>query len=165
VKGQISSIDALIAILLFTGVYAFLTSAYQGIDLEPDAFEALSLKASVVSSNLLSSQGEPVNWTQSSVSQIGLVVNRGVIERDKLAAFLNLSQTNLSRVSELLGVSAYRLYFNVSYLNGSTVFVAAPSFNGQAVIGSDFNSTTAAVMRSLAVYNNSRVFVTIKIGE
>ncbi|MDP3741886.1 MAG: hypothetical protein Q8R15_01080 [Candidatus Micrarchaeota archaeon] len=163
-KGQISSIDALIAILLFTGIYAFLTSAYQGIDLERDEFESLSLKTSVVSSNLLSSQGEPFNWTQADVSQFGLVVNRGVIERNKLAAFLNLSQNNLSRTSELLGVSGYGFYFNVSYLNGSIVSIAAPSFNGQAVIGSDFNSTTAASVRSLAVYDNLPVFVIIKIG-
>lgn len=157
--------DALVAILLFTGVYAFLTSAYSGIELERDEFEALSLKANLAGSKLLSSQGEPFNWTQTSVSQLGLVVNRGVIEHDKLAAFLNLSQANLSRTTELLGISGYRFYFNVSYLNSSTLSIAGTSFNGQAVIGSDFNSTTAVSMRSLAVYNNSRVFVTIKIGE
>ncbi len=164
-KGQVSSIDALVAILLFTGVYAFLLSAYGGIELERDEFEMLSLKVNAVSSNLLSSQGEPFNWTQTSVSQLGLVVNRGVIERDKLAAFLNLSQSNLSRATELLGVSGYRFYFNASYLNGSTLSINSTAFNGQAVVGSDFNSTTAASIRSLAVYNNSRIFVTIKIGE
>ncbi len=164
-KGQVSSIDALIAILLFAGAYTFLTNAYSETEPHADGFDALAMRAMLVSSQLLSSQGEPLNWTQANVSRIGLVVNRGVVESDKLAAFLNLSQSNATRLNELLAILGYKFYLNVSHLNGSTLLVNEPAFNGQALAGSDFNSTMVVSVRSVAVYNGSTVFVNIKFGE
>ncbi len=164
-KAQVSSIDALVAILLFTGVYVFLMNAYGNIQVTPDEFDELVVKTAFVNSRLLSSPGEPSNWTQASVLQLGLALNRVVIEPDKLASFLNLSQTNLSRTTELLGIQGYRFYFNLTHLNGSTLSINAPSFNGSAVVGSDFNSTLATGLRSVAIYNGSRVFVYLKVGE
>lgn len=163
-KGQITAIDALIAVLLFAGIYSMLNVQLSNIETQGDDFDFLSTRVDMAAAHLLTSTGEPVNWSPSNVSQLGLVVNRGVVERDKLGNFLNLSQTNLNTTRNLLGISGLRFYFNVSYVNGTNVTINSSNFNGTAIAGQDFSTSPAASIRSLAVYNGSRVFVNIKIG-
>ncbi|MFH0714023.1 MAG: hypothetical protein V1722_05645 [Candidatus Micrarchaeota archaeon] len=162
-KGQIFGIDILIAILLFAGVWSTLTAILGDVQTQQDDFDLLSLQVNRISAQLLSSSGTPTTWTPSTVSQLGLVVQKGVIEKDKLGNFLNVS-TNLTRTRDLLGISNSPFYINVSYVNGTTVYVNSTNYNGTAIVGIDFSSTPAVVSKSLAVYQNNRVFLIIKIG-
>ena len=163
-RGQITALDALVAILLFASVYSILNSMYAGVETERDDFDFLALKAKLVSSHLLTSSGEPFNWNALTASQLGLVVRRGVIEQEKLGNFLNLSASNINTTRNLLGISGLNFYFNVSYLNGTMVLVNTANFNGTATAGTDFSTSPVVYSRSLAVYNGNRVFVNIKLG-
>ncbi len=163
-RGQISAIDVGVAITLFASIYVLLFPVLSGVSIEQDEFDTLSLKSSAAASYLLSSSGEPFNWTPSSVRQLGLVVEQGVIENEKLGSFLNLSQTDFNKTRDLLGISGYKFFFNASHLNGSTLQVNSANFNGTALIGSDFDSQLVVSTRRVAVYNSAPILVQFKIG-
>ncbi len=164
-KGQLSALDALVAIVLFVGMYSILIATLSNIDLGTNEFESLAIKSELVSAHLLTSSGEPTSWTPSNVFQIGLVMQRGVIESEKLGNFLKLFQTDINKAKQLLGISGLNFFYNVTFANGTAVFVNSSNFNGFAVIGSDFDSRTMATKRTVAIYNGSRVFVNLKIGS
>ncbi|MFH1247074.1 MAG: hypothetical protein V1644_01715 [Candidatus Micrarchaeota archaeon] len=163
-RGQVAAIDALVAVLIFASVYAVLNAFYADITVQDDDFDFLALKAKIVSSNLFTSQGEPVTWNNSNVKQLGLVIDRGVIEQDKLANFLNLSSSNLTNVKTLLDINGLNFYFNLTYLNKTTVFVNSTNFKGLAVAGSSFSTSPAVYTSSIGVYNGKEVFVNIALG-
>ncbi len=164
-KGQASGLDILIAIMLFSSAYSVLNSIYADMPLQRSEFDFLSVHANIATEQLLSQPGRPIDWTSANVSQLGLTITRGVIEKDKLGNFLNLSANNLNKTLELLGASGSKFYFNITYINGTTLFINSTSYSGNAVAGSDFNSTPMAVHRAIAIYNGSRVFVTLKLGS
>ncbi len=163
-KGQISAIDVSVAIALFAAVYLLLSTSLSEVSIERDEFDSLSMRSSAVASFLLYSNGEPLNWTPSNVYQVGLVVDRGVIESEKLGNFINLSQTNLNKALDLIGIAGHKFYFNVSHLNGSALQINSKNFNGTAIVGSNFDAPLAVSSRRIAVYNGTIVVVQFKIG-
>ncbi|MCL5009480.1 MAG: hypothetical protein M1433_00645 [Candidatus Parvarchaeota archaeon] len=133
-KGQVFTIDLLIAlfifILVFTSIIVFLyevasvSNPYSSYYVQ-FVSDTLNNIASSGINTLTGSQGYPTNWNSmpcSSIKTLGIMLNSYEVSVQKLYNLTTLSSSSLDCLSQLLRAGNS---FNISvfYLNGSTVKV------------------------------------------
>jgi len=91
---------------------------------------------------LMKTRGEPADWNKSNVHSFGLVNDSRMIDKDKLLEFqLVMDDTQSNDLCSTPGVSNYKcrkylltggydVWFNITYLNGSTVEIENTSISG-----------------------------------
>lgn len=121
-KGQIFSIDFIIAIFLFTAMVLTLfinrNLMLNKINRQEEIIERMRLDS--IFDSLLLQPGEPQDWNLTDVEAIGLVNEPNELNGTKVLFFMKM---DYNRIQELLGVED-RFYFEIKK-NGSVV-----SYNG-----------------------------------
>ncbi len=124
-RGQINSIDLLIAFIIFVLIFAFLIMSWSsGIQSSSDTITRMRLQAALssASDNLMTQPGVPSNWelTPSSVSTIGLSsYSNNVLNANKIS---NMTVFPYSNLTTLLGLSGYDFYLTIENLNGTVLY-------------------------------------------
>jgi len=131
-KGQLNSIDLLMASIIFSLLIVFLVGFWV-VDIN-DIYKIskkseLESQAISISDLLLKSRGIPKNWEEnlSNVSMIGLVNSQNVFVKSKLNNFTHM---NYTKAKELLGIKN-EFYFCVNSLNGNTLYQSGNSTLGE----------------------------------
>jgi len=119
-KGQINTLDFLIAILVYTVLLIFIIGFWFVSLAEIEGMvmrDRIDSVAITISDMLLKTPGVPDNWEENSsnAGAIGLVWGQNVLDGEKLSNFTALDY-NVSR--ELLGVDG-DFYFYVEDLDGN----------------------------------------------
>jgi len=165
-KGQVFSIDLLIAFLIFfalVGVYAAWRDSLFAKNSSPGDFQRASMKASGVAFTLLEDSGSPVGWNASTVKQVGLSFERNVVDKSRLANFLNLTYAN---ATQLLGVAGYDFYFELRYLNGSVPLVNDSGLVANATMGNAYDNYSLQVpLRRLVLFNGAEAVVMVRLAK
>ncbi len=125
-RGQSTSIDMLIAVMIFVIILTFTISFWTRTELSVnDAHQRHRLEAEALAATdmLLKSSGTPDNWEQnisniSNTGSIGLVKAQNIIDVNKLANFTAL---DYSTQKEFLGASS-EFYMDVKDLNGNLLY-------------------------------------------
>lgn len=122
-KGQLNSLDLMLAIVIFVFLLSFviLFRFVDVLDLDKSLTKnKLEADALSLSDALIKSQGVPYNWEKNSsnVQMIGLVSSPNVLNSEKLQIFTNMSYTNATQV---LGLSS-QFYFYVEDLEENRLY-------------------------------------------
>jgi hypothetical protein len=134
-SGQIFSGEFVVSYLIFLVVLMLLlylwNTTTRGI-LDSDTQYSINEASVDVAEQLVRTPGNPFNWTARNVSSIGLANESRRLMRYKIIEFirmLNTSDTSLCDGGNpnyecnryLLGLGNYELYFNLTYINKTTV--------------------------------------------
>jgi hypothetical protein len=153
-QGQISSIDLLIAILLFALIFFSLRGAWlDTIDSalkDSDAFEMQVLSSEAMDS-LIKTPGFPTNWNSTNVELIGLAEKENVLNEKKVLAFEAISYET---AKTKLGLGKYDFSFDINSINPSNNITI-----GQVV---DSNSIIISIKR-VVTYKGGEASVTFKV--
>ncbi len=118
-KGQIWTLDMALSLMIFFSALLSIIMAWNFIS--ADIFEGqemreMQLKTMTVSDSLIRTPGVPENWTNDTVSVIGLAYDDNELDIQKVGEFANMSY---SRSRALLDVMPYNFYFEVRDINGT----------------------------------------------
>ncbi len=136
-KGQMNSIDAVLALLIFAALMVFFMMFWANSIVSmknmvvKNRFEYAALS---VSDLLVKSPGLPGKWENApgNVQEIGLAAGENALSGRKLAAFANLSGVDYANAKKLLGIDS-DFFFYVEDMNGSRLYEAGNS----AITGDD----------------------------
>ncbi|VVB65729.1 Uncharacterised protein [Candidatus Gugararchaeum adminiculabundum] len=159
-KGQLSSLSLIVAIGIFLVLFTMMEAQWDFLARQGDQVD-LQVKAFSGTDMLLDGPGYPEEWNASTVKRIGLAVNRGIIDQDKLAQFAAM---NYSGARDLLGLGRSDFYMNVTYLNGSIVR-ANSTLNASWGSMPTSGSSAVSPARRIAVYNAQVVAVNLLAYE
>ena len=165
-RGQAWSFDAVMAFLLFfMALVVFWNNRGDVTGAAGYSFREMAVRSEMAAHFLADGPGTPMDWNSPNVLAVGLAADRGVIDEDRLAQFLNLSASSPETAKELLGTAPFSLYFAVSYANGTPVFVNRPAFRGYAVFGSAGAGDRTAASSAAAIYKGNRAKVQVVLGR
>jgi hypothetical protein len=152
-RGQVSSIDALIAILIFVLVLTSIRTIWMDnvhtAEITASATE-INLSAQQAFDVLTKTQGWPTNWTTSNVSIIGLADKPNVLSEQKVSAFESISYNT---AKNKLSLQKYEFSFDINSTN--------PSYNKH--IGSSLDGNTTVVLSKRVIYKGGEAIVTLKV--
>jgi len=132
-KGQLSSIELLLAYFAFFVVFTLAVSMWVSTLREVNSWERerdFEDAASRMSEKLVKTRGLPANWTAETVTAIGLADEPRILNTHKVLGFINLSNDSASGDcgyseyecnKELLGIGEYDFNFSIEDLDGSLV--------------------------------------------
>lgn len=107
-KAQAWGFDLIISAFIFVIAIALFYNYSINLQTENEDIDAL-LQEGISATNILLSEGYPINWGKFSVEKPGLYKSNN-IDRDKLQSLLELASENYSRSKNLLGTK-YDYYF------------------------------------------------------
>jgi hypothetical protein len=154
-KGQMSSIDAVLALIVFAGMVvffmAFWSSSMMSIKgtLQKNRQEYAALAASGL---LVKSPGVPYDWENapSGVRTIGLAKSENVLSREKLSAFAGLPY---GESKALLGIDS-DFFFYLEDMEGSRLYEAGnPAASGK----------TSAIVARFALLDGKAVRIRLNV--
>jgi len=122
-RGQISSIDLVLAIIVFSILFVFFVSSWSTtVSSAKNAMKKNRMEYAALSATdlMLKSSGAPANWEQnpSSVQMVGLASAPNVLSPAKLS---NFTAMNYSRQKDLLGMQE-EFYFYIDNANGTRLY-------------------------------------------
>ena len=129
-RGQSYALDlgaSLVLFIILLGLFELYWA--QTVDQE-NPVEQLRLEANRISQQLVEQGGIPFDWNASTVSYLGLSVERLVIDSGKLETLVFLN-SNYSDLKNLLDVR-YEFLLTLNYSNSTFV----NTVNGPAIVGS-----------------------------
>ena len=153
-RGQISSIDAFIAIILFVMLFISLRGVWlNNMNVSSKKIIALEMQVSAQQAIdvLTKSGGYPADWESENVSIIGLANKPFVLDSQKVALFESM---DYSLVKEKLGLQGYDFVFD---LNSSL-----PGLNKSIGASIDNNKTIFQLTRN-TVYAGGDAVVTFNV--
>jgi len=120
-QGQLFSLDLVISIVAFIMVFIFIVSIWSIYTIrlnENVASEELQLLAFQITDLLMKSRGEPNNWENNpdNVSVIGLHLNPGYLDGNKVNAFLSL---DYNKIKEAFNIERFDCDFKVLDTDGN----------------------------------------------
>lgn len=150
-KGQIFSTDLIISVVAFMVIFIFIFSLwgiYSTRLNENMASEELQLLTFQIIDILMKSRGEPNNWeiNPSGAKVIGLRLNPGSIDKDKLNAFLSLEY---NQTKGIFNIGRFDYNFKVLDINGSLINNIGLSLNQS-------DSQVVSVNRFVMVENETK---------
>jgi hypothetical protein len=80
------------------------------------SFNVMENTAMSVSDSLVRQPGIPANWTNTTVTTIGLASQENILNESKLSEFMKMNE---NAIKGLLGIANYEFYFEVRYPNGT----------------------------------------------
>jgi len=152
-KGQVSSIDALLAILIFVLVLGSIRTIWVENITAADKSSSLTeinLSAQQALDVLTKTQGFPTNWNSDNVFIIGLADKPNVLSTSKVNAFESLSYES---TKEKLSLQKYDYSFDINSTN--------PSYNKH--IGASTDGNTLVQLTKRVIYNGGEAIVTLKV--
>ena len=170
-KGQVFSIDIIIAMIIF--IFIIISSAWfwdtakekmhqteARNDLELIAYNAVSV--------LIGTVGDPPNWNNQTfldrnIYSIGIGKNRPwIIDEEKASRIGELNATNYNLIKRILGIrgSSYEFYLNISKYNSSS-----SSFTYLTLAGKKPNSSSSHVIniKRIAISDNDNNWISFKM--
>ncbi|MBU4266644.1 MAG: hypothetical protein L6243_00930 [Candidatus Altiarchaeales archaeon] len=167
-KGQAFSTEFLLAYLIFSLVLVF--AFYLWNTTTADIIEAknryeIEDKAVELAEKLLRTRGIPADWSLSDVESIGLADESRILNSGKVLNFvilMNSSNQNYENNSWLLGIGKYDFYFNLTYINGTTMSIndTLCSAGTKAV-----NETSMITVQRTGLLNNEIVTIKLTVWE
>lgn len=157
-KGQINSIDLVVAMLIFVVIILFLIQIW-GVELKSAdtgaEFNALQSKALSLSDMLVKSGGVPARWERANQTpdSFGLVQEPNVLDVNKLNKFFNM---NYSDIKYVMGMDN-EYYISIIDLDGNILYSirndtgdinGAGSSNGGAADGQSASVTRFAILNN-----------------
>ena len=161
-KAQISGLDLILALMLFFTVVTLFAVLWDTVHYNVKSSADADIIAIQVANRLLESPGYPQDWNATNVELIGLSSERGVVDQSKLENLFELITLDYDKVRELLGLGPYQIYINMTYTDGTPVYI-----NGQPAQGgippADATSVSSirrtALYGEIVVHNNSITFI------
>lgn len=169
-RGQMFSGEFLLALVTFMAAFIVAMSMWSTTlreTMESENVRMMENSAVDAAENLIRTPGVPANWTVEEVASIGLANRSRVLLERKVADFVYyMSDTNSSLCSGgsnyecnqyRLGMGGYNFYFNMTYMNGSTVAAQNVSaYTGRRPV----NETDVVTVTRSAIYNDeiSRIY-------
>ncbi len=160
-KGQISFVEFLTAMLIFIGFVAYLS--IQVLNFIPSYLaelkaERLRIEAFQISELLLNDPGHPINWNERNVVRIGLSDERmnktNLLSSYKIGNLSNMCSSSYSLVKQKLG-SEVDFSILITDLKTGQVKVNCRPVEGRGV----FNVT----VRRVAAYENGFLEVVVQV--
>ena len=133
-KGQLWTLDMVLSLMIFFSALLSIIMAWNFIS--ADIFEGqemteMQLKTMTISDSLIRTPGVPENWTNDTVSVIGLAYSDNELNTQKVEEFVNMSY---SRSRALLSVMPYHFYFEVKDINGTVYTNTSNPMNSDASV-------------------------------
>ena len=116
-KGQVSSYDVLIAVLLFMIMFLALRQvAINNIDIATNdlAYNEMKIHSQQALDSLIKTKGYPTNWNVSDVELIGLAERPDVLSSEKVQNFI-IMDYNIAL--DLLALGKYDFFFEIDSVN------------------------------------------------
>ncbi|HLD88783.1 MAG TPA: hypothetical protein VI894_01105 [Candidatus Nanoarchaeia archaeon] len=125
-KAQAVALDLIAAVSIAMTVVIIVLLLYNNYTLRLDKkvdYLRMNNKAHQISEVLVMTQGRPASWNEnfSTIENIGLALTDRNLSQVKIDAFINLSNTNYSRMLDLLGTEGYNFTLAINSLNGSQI--------------------------------------------
>ena len=164
-KGQVWSLDFIVAIIIFITSFLVLYNYILDLQAPKDAaLKSLEIDSRFITTNLLSS-GYPSNWTSSGVTIIGIVDN-GYLNVDKLKNFSALTYQD----SKALLKTRYDFYLFFENKTTSPINISGVSSIGKASVNSTnlnqvINPSKIYQTTRLVVYNNQIVRMVLYLWQ
>ncbi len=117
-KGQMFSMDYLVSVVIFTLVLLILLPTWSTVNqqiADAESRKQLQVISISVAELFLRSPGNPMNWTNESVSSIGLANEAHIINATKV---LGLRSVNYDAAKALLGLNPYNFTLNFTNSRG-----------------------------------------------
>jgi len=169
-KGQAFSTEFLLAYLIFSLVLVlafYLWNTTTADIIESKNRYEIEDKAVESAEKLLRTRGIPADWSVGDVESIGLASESRILDSGKVLDFvilMNSSNSNYENNKWLLGIGKYDFYFNLTYINGSTMSIndTLCSAGRKAV-----NETSMITVRRTGLINNeiAIIILTLWYGE
>jgi hypothetical protein len=121
-KGQVSSYDVLIAIIIFLLMFTFLrqipinnlTEAMNDF-----SYNEMRIYSQQALDSMLKTNGYPTSWTSGDVEIIGLVERENIIDEEKITELLLLDYND---AKDLLALGKYDFNFSINSIDDSKDF-------------------------------------------
>ena len=174
-KGQVFSGEFIIAYMIFIVVLSMViylwNSTTRGV-LDSDIQFSLNEKATDAAEQIIRTPGSPNNWYEnlSNIYSVGLANESRILLRDKVLSFTELISTSNNSYCEgdpnyechrnLLGLSNYEFFFNITYMNKSTVMINETMiFGGRPAV----NETRKVTIGRTAILENEIVHLYLTV--
>jgi hypothetical protein len=159
-KGQVLSVDIIIALLGFMGIIVFLIWGWQTTSVKLSAYDQsqdLYTLAYFASESLVQTSGVPLNWSsqsspsRSTISSIGLQ-NGSYISMQKIQSLANLNSSYYTQIKEVLGILGPNYDIQIDYyFDNGTAFVK----NSALTFGQMYSSGSVVSISRLFVLDNA----------
>ncbi len=152
-KGQISSIDALIAILIFVLVISAIRTIWLdnvNTTYKNANYTEMSLSSQQAFDILTKTRGWPENWEANTVFIIGLADKPNVLSETKINIFESIPYAD---AKEMLSLQKYDFSFDINSIN--------PSYNKH--IGSSLDGNIIVSLNKRVIYKGGEAIVTFKV--
>ena len=172
-RGQMFSGEFLLALVTFMAAFIIAMSMWSTTmreTMESENVKVMENTAVDAAENLIRTPGVPANWTVEEVLSVGLANSSRVLSERKVADFVYyMSDSNGSLCSGgsnyecnqyRLGMEGYNFYFNMTYMNGSTVQARNVSaYTGRLPL----NETHVVTVTRSVIFNDeiSRIYFTV----
>ncbi len=131
-KAQVFSAEILLGYFIFflTLVIVFFmwTTTIQEIK-NSEKFYAMEETVLDLGESLVKTPGHPINWTDETVSSIGLTETNEprILNGRKVSDFVRIMNSSYEDRANLLGIGKYDFYFNLTDINGTTLEICNTS--------------------------------------
>jgi len=155
-KGQMNSIDLMMAILIFVILIVFVIGFWFVEQKEIQSTltkNRLEAEAISISDILIKSPGIPSDWekNQSEIKMLGLAIEGNVLSDAKISNFTNMSY---SSAQNYLGLDD-QFYFYIENMNGNRLYQFGNNTFGDQVI----------VITRFAVLNGEKILMRVSVYE
>lgn len=169
-KGQMISIDSLIAMTIFTVLISFVLFFGNTIDYRASNIEDLRFareKLVDVSDQLITTSGDPIFWQidGTAIKSFGLAYDDHKLSSTKLLRFQNESDRDYNNFRRLLNIGRYDSYIellNLTETGNCTITANNINFNltaGEFPSGSDVLSITRIIKMDDSRFCKLRIWV------
>jgi hypothetical protein len=156
-NAQAWGFDIIVATGIFiVGIIAFFLYTINYPTGEQEKLDDLLYEGNIIADNLLS-EGYPLNWTNITVSKIGLLSNQ-VIDQTKLSNFYYLARNDYGRTRSIFGVK-YDYFVNFS----SPIEVEGSTVGGIGIYPT--NSQNNIKISRVSIYKNKPVTIEVEVWD
>jgi hypothetical protein len=172
-RGQLFSGEFLMSLVLFMAALIMVLGLWSNSTAEILRAEGMRTMEDMgvdASEALMRTPGIPSDWGVQNVTSLGLANESRVLLPAKVKAFSHYLSDNQSDLCvdgknyecnlHMLGIGGYDMYFNLTYLNGSTVVIdGVPSYAGRRPV----NDTEKMTVVRTALLNGeiTRAYLTV----
>jgi hypothetical protein len=171
--GQVFSGEFILAFLMFMASLIIIFGLWGNFTrdiIHGESMKSMEETAVDASEQLVRTPGSPPDWGRGNVTSIGLANESRILLPSKVKSFVRYmstsaadppcTQSNYECNIYMLGMGDYDVFFNISYLNGTTVTLdGTPVYAGKPSV----NETNKITVVRTAILNDeiSRVYLTV----
>lgn len=159
-KGQFFSYDAIVAglmyVLLLTLLYVYWSSLRATVFTQIDNLFRTALDVS----NVVLMTGNPVNWTTTNFTQIGITSQPNSLNLDtnKVANLKSLASQNYDGIRSMIGAAPYQFYITINSTPPVDIGIPSPAnANGKVSIDRPVVYNGSASTLVITIWSNSSI--------